>query len=68
MNRMLVKKSLVEARLLWLSCAAMLYAFCWARVWIVGQLEMGRFKAVFEQLREFENAAQSKEAKDFGGN
>ncbi len=54
MTRILVKKFAYEARLLWLSCAAMLYLFCSARVWLVGRLEMSRFRAVFEQLREFE--------------
>ena len=54
MNRMLLKKNLIEARLLWFSCAIMLFAFSWARVWMITRLEMGRFKAVFEQLRQFE--------------
>jgi ABC-2 type transport system permease protein len=54
MNRSLIKKSVLESRLLLASCAVAVYFFCWARVWLVSQFEMGRFKAVVEQFREFE--------------
>jgi ABC-2 type transport system permease protein len=54
MNRTLLKKCIGEARLLWLACAAGLFAFCWVRVWLVGRFEMSRFQAVIEQFREFE--------------
>ncbi len=53
-NRSLLKKSIVESRMLLFACVAALYAFCWARVWIVSLFEMDRFKAIVEQFREFE--------------
>lgn len=53
-NRSLLKKSLHESQWLLLSCMAALYAFCWARVWVVSQFEMSRFKTVIEQFRDFE--------------
>jgi ABC-2 type transport system permease protein len=54
MNRSLLKKSMLEGRLLFLACAVGLYAFCWVRCWVVGQFEMARFQSVLEQFREFE--------------
>lgn len=54
MHRSLIKKSIVESRYLWLSCAAALFGFCWTRVWLVGQFEMSRFMTIVEQFREFE--------------
>jgi ABC-2 type transport system permease protein len=53
-NRSLLKKSVIEARLLFVACAAALYAFCWARVWMVSLFEMSRFQTIVEQFREFE--------------
>lgn len=50
MNRALLRKSIAEARWLWLACAAALFAFCWVRVWIVGRLDTGRFKAILDLL------------------
>lgn len=54
MNRSLLNKSIIESRLLLLSCMAAMYSFCWARVWVVSQFDMSRFKAVIEQFREYE--------------
>lgn len=54
MNRSLIKKSLVESRLLLVSCMAALFGFCWTRVWLVSQFEMGRFQTIVEQFRQFE--------------
>ena len=52
MNRALWNKTIREARLLWLSCAAVLFAFGWVRVWLVSQLDMSRFKAILDHLPE----------------
>lgn len=54
MNHSLIKKSIVEARLLLASCALALFGFCWTRVWLVSQFEMGRFQTIIEQFQEFE--------------
>jgi len=54
MNRSLLNKSIIEGRLLLLSCMAAMYSFCWARVWVVSQFEMSRFKVIIEQFREYE--------------
>lgn len=43
--------------LLFLACGAALFAFAWVRVWVVSLLDMGQFKAIVEQLREFERFA-----------
>lgn len=54
MNRSLLKKCLHESRLLLGACIVALYSFCWARVWVVAQFEMSRFKAIIEQFRQYE--------------
>lgn len=50
MNRALLKKCVVEARLLWAALALLLFAFCWVRVYIVSRLRMSQFAAIVEQL------------------
>ena len=50
MNRAVLKKCLMEARLLFAACAAALFAFCWVRVYIVSRLEMSSFAAIVEKL------------------
>lgn len=45
-----MKKCLVEARLLFLAIGAMLFAFCWVRVFIVSRLQIGQFTAILEQV------------------
>jgi len=50
MNRTVLKKALIEVRLLFAACAATLFAFCWLRVWIVSRLEMDSFAQIIEQL------------------
>ena len=46
MNRMLLRKSLLEARSLLLACMAALFVVGWTRVWLVSQFEMSRFQAI----------------------
>ncbi len=54
MKQALLRKSVREARLLLLSSALVMFAFCWLRVWIISLLPTERFKNVVEQFREFE--------------
>jgi ABC-2 type transport system permease protein len=56
-NRMLVRKFSGQAGLLWSGCAAALFAFSWIRVWVVSLLDMGKFKVILEQFREYERFA-----------
>jgi ABC-2 type transport system permease protein len=51
-NRALFKKCLVEARLLFAATAALLFAFCWVRVFIVSRLQTTQFAAIVEQVWE----------------
>lgn len=55
MNRSLLNKSILEGRVLLAACMIALLAFCWTRVWLVGQFEMSRFEAVIEQFRDWEH-------------
>src|SRR5215213_10193828 len=50
MNRMLLKKSLEEARLLFVASFVGLVAFAWLRCYIVSRLEMSSFATIVEQL------------------
>lgn len=50
MNRMLLKKNLEEARLLFVASFIGLVAFAWVRCYIVSRLEMTSFAAIVEQL------------------
>ena len=52
MNRTLLKKAISDAQLLWYSCAAMLYAYCWLRVWITSQVDMSQFQGILNNLPE----------------
>lgn len=52
MNTALLKKSIVEARLLALAMGLLLFAVCWLRVFIVSRLQTGQFEAIIEQLWE----------------
>lgn len=52
MNRALLKKCLVEARLLFGATAALLFAFCWVRVFIVSRLQTTQFAAILDQVWE----------------
>jgi len=49
-NRAVLKKCLLEARLLFAATAALLFAFCWVRVFIVSRLQMSQFAAIIEQI------------------
>lgn len=48
----LTRRWFVECRLLWLTCAIGLFAFCWVRIWIISQLPTSSFQVIAEQLWE----------------
>jgi ABC-2 type transport system permease protein len=50
MNRCLLKKSLLEARALFLACGALMFAYSWVRVWLVSRLDTSRFQSIIELL------------------
>jgi ABC-2 type transport system permease protein len=50
MNRAILLKTVREVYLLLAGCFAVVFAFCWIRVWVVSQMEMGRFATVVKQL------------------
>jgi ABC-2 type transport system permease protein len=50
LNSAVLKKCLLEARLLFAATAALLFAFCWVRVFIVSRLQMSQFAAIIEQV------------------
>ena len=56
-NRILVRKYIGQSSLLFYSCGIALFAFAWVRVWVVSLLDMGQFKTILEQFREFEKFA-----------
>ncbi|MCP4943470.1 MAG: ABC transporter permease subunit [Planctomycetaceae bacterium] len=56
-NRILVRKYIGQSSLLFYSCGLALFIFAWVRVWVVSLLDMGQFKTILEQFREFEKFA-----------
>ncbi len=54
MTRLLIKKVVGESGLLFLACAAMVFLFCWARVWIVCQFDLKQFEPILKQFKAFE--------------
>ena len=57
LQRLLIKKSVNEALLLFLACGLMLFSFCWARVWITCQFELDKFAPLLKQFKAFERFA-----------
>lgn len=54
MIRILIKKYINESRLLWCSCALLLFFFPWVRIWTVSQFELSGFEPLLKQFRAFE--------------
>lgn len=52
MDRTLFKKTLRDARWLWLTCASCLFAFAWVHVLINSRVDMGRFATILENVPE----------------
>lgn len=50
MNAALLKKCLLEVRLLFAACFVLVMAFCFVRVFIVASLELSDFAAIIERL------------------
>lgn len=53
-NRVLVRTYISQALLLWFACALALFAFAWVRVWVSSLVDMGQFRTIVEQFRDFE--------------
>ncbi len=53
----LVRKYANQSLLLWSSCGLALFSFAWVRVWVVSLLDMGQFRTILEQFRDFERFA-----------
>ena len=56
-DRVLIRKYIGQSAMLFFSCGAALFAFAWVRVWVVSLLDMGQFKTILEQFRDFEKFA-----------
>lgn len=56
-HHVLVRKYAAQSLLLWSSCALALFSFAWVRVWVVSLLDMGQFRTILEQFRDFERFA-----------
>jgi ABC-2 type transport system permease protein len=50
LNAALLKKCLLEVRLLFAACLALVFAFCFVRVFIVASIELVDFAAIVERL------------------
>ena len=57
LDRILLRKYIGQSMALFLACGVTLFAFAWIRVWVVSLLDMGQFKTIVEQFREFERFA-----------
>lgn len=57
LQRLLLKKNVNESLLLFLACGIMLFAFCWARIWITCQFELEKFAPLLKQFKAFERFA-----------
>jgi ABC-2 type transport system permease protein len=53
-NRVLIRTYISQSLLLWSACALALFAFAWVRVWVSSLVDMGQFRTIVEQFRDFE--------------
>jgi ABC-2 type transport system permease protein len=49
-NRAVLNKCIVEARLLFAACAIALFAFCWVRIYIISRVDLETFAEIVEKL------------------
>jgi len=56
-HHVLVRKYAAQSLLLWSACGLALFSFAWVRVWVSSLLDMGQFRAILEQFRDFERFA-----------
>jgi ABC-2 type transport system permease protein len=52
MNRTLLRRWIGEGSWLLAACGVALLGFCWLRIWVIGQIEMGSFEIILEQVWE----------------
>jgi ABC-2 type transport system permease protein len=50
MNRAVLQKCIVEARLLFAACAIALFAFCWVRIYIISRVDLETFADIIGKL------------------
>ena len=50
MNRVLLKKNIAEVQLLLFASAALLFAFCWVRIFIVASIDTSSFATIVSKL------------------
>lgn len=56
-HRVLIKKYVSQSALLFIACGLALFSFAWVRVWVASLLDMGQFRTIVEQFRQFEKYA-----------
>lgn len=56
-HHVLVRKYAGQAMLLWSGCGLTLFSFAWVRVWVSSLLDLGQFRTILEQFRDFERFA-----------
>ena len=52
MNKALFKKSIYEARWLFIACAFVMFIFCWIHVLVTSQVDMTQFSGILENIPE----------------
>ncbi|NNE00828.1 MAG: ABC transporter permease subunit [Pirellulaceae bacterium] len=53
----MIKKYIGQSALLFWSCAAILFLFAWVRVWVGTFFNLSQYKAILDQLTQFEHFA-----------
>lgn len=56
-HHVLVRKYAGQSMLLWSACGLALFSFAWVRVWVSSLLDLGQFRTILEQFRDFERFA-----------
>ena len=56
-HRVLIRKYIGQSSLLFSSIGLALFLFAWVRVWVTSLLDMGQFRTILEQFRDFEKFA-----------
>lgn len=56
-DRILVKKYISQSSLLFWSCGFILFTFAWVRVWVGTFFNLSQYKAILDQVKEFEHMA-----------
>ncbi len=56
-HRVMLRTYIGQSALLWCACGLALFSFAWVRVWVTSLLDMGQFRTILEQFRQFEKFA-----------